>query len=165
MEKAPRFLVAPHLGGLARWLRLLGYDATVYPRAGFHRLVARALREKRVYLTRCAKEASDKRSFARRLIVAEQHTDQLTELLDVLRLRPAMLFTRCSRCNTPLRPLPRERAAQLAPPYILSTHEDIRYCPDCGRLYWPGTHQQSMLATLQRIFGPASAHCKTLDAN
>ncbi|MCD4828715.1 MAG: Mut7-C RNAse domain-containing protein [Candidatus Cloacimonetes bacterium] len=157
MPREKRFLVADHLGGLAKWLRLLGYDAAMYPRAGFHRLVARAMREKRIYLTRNAQEAADKRSFPRRLITADHPTEQLGELRDLLSLDPQRLFCRCNRCNTPLRELPAERAAQLAPPYIVATHKHIHYCPDCGRLYWPGTHEKAIRRTLQKIFCPASS--------
>src|SRR5262249_60698368 len=50
----PRFLADCNVGRLARWLRVLGYDAAYEPALPDAQVVARALAERRVLLTRDA---------------------------------------------------------------------------------------------------------------
>lgn len=147
-----RFLLADHLGALARWLRLLGYDAAVYRQLGFAQLIHRAAKERRVYLTRSPREADDHRPFPRRLVHGQKALEQLASLREVLSLDEGRLFSRCSVCNVHLRALPRARAAQLVPPHVFETQEDFRYCPRCGRVYWAGTHEQEARERLRKIF-------------
>ncbi|MEK7872778.1 MAG: Mut7-C RNAse domain-containing protein, partial [Chloroflexota bacterium] len=52
MSGAPRFLVDINVGRLARWLRVLGYDALLARDVDDNALVRLALREGRVLLTR-----------------------------------------------------------------------------------------------------------------
>ena len=51
-EQSPRFVVDGMLGSLARWLRLLGYDADYDNRRDDAELVRLARAENRVLLTR-----------------------------------------------------------------------------------------------------------------
>src|SRR5262249_60775337 len=50
----PRFLADCNVGRLARWLRVLGYDAAYEPALPDAQVVARALAERRILLTRDA---------------------------------------------------------------------------------------------------------------
>jgi len=48
----PRFIVDTNVGGLARWLRMVGYDALFISDIDDEGLIAIGLKEKRVVLTK-----------------------------------------------------------------------------------------------------------------
>lgn len=146
----PRFCCDAMLGGLARWLRLAGYDVTCPAAESDAELASEARREERWLLTRDRKLAA--RAGPRVLwIQAHGVEEQLREVRARLRLAPeaARLFRRCSRCNAVLEPLDRERAAALVPPFVAVRVCTFSRCPGCGRVYWPGTHSQRILARLR----------------
>src|SRR5436305_1230809 len=80
---------------------------------------------------------------------AEQLRQVLTEL--GLRPDPDRLLGRCLRCNVPLTPLEAETARARVPPWVARTQETFRACPECGRVYWRGTHVQRMLSRLREM--------------
>jgi uncharacterized protein len=134
------------LGGLVRWLRVLGVDVVHDPRLDDAALVRRAASDGRVILTRdrrlLERRLARRHLFIRSGVVAEQLRQVLAEL--ELRPEPAAFLGRCLRCNTPLVELPPEAAAARVPPFVLRTQEVFRQCPDCGRAYWRATHARRM---------------------
>ncbi|MFV2073757.1 MAG: Mut7-C RNAse domain-containing protein [Thermoanaerobaculales bacterium] len=148
----PRFLCDAMLGSLARWLRLFGYDA-LYPAPGVEdrELARRAREEGRWLLTKDRELASaGPRTM---LIRAEDLEKQLGEVFGRLDLRPAanLDHARCGDCNGCLHAVSRDEVAEVAPPYVLKTAPRFHRCDGCGRVYWPGSHSQWMLARMERV--------------
>jgi uncharacterized protein with PIN domain len=141
----PRFLADAMLGGLARWLRILGYDAEWEPQIDDRELVRRGLAEQRWVLTRDRRLAESGWTDNLLLIASDDPLDQLREVARRVPLSAARIFTRCSRCNRRLQKLSAEEAARLRPPAVTGP---LRRCPECGRLYWQGSHTERMV---QRI--------------
>ena len=144
---APRFLVDAHLGRLARWLRVAGFDALFAQGLGGAAILERAADDDRILLSR---DRTLLARCARGVAVDEARVDdQLRELAARLglggRVRP---FTRCPACNTPLRDVPKAAAAGRVPARVFERHDRFRDCPCCGRLFWQGTHWQRMRARL-----------------
>lgn len=152
-----RIMVEPTMGRLARWLRLMGYDAPLAtappPR----------MPPGQVYLTRTTRLA-DRPGF--QLVTSERPARQLRQVEAELGLKldPQYLFTRCLDCNQPVQPLSREQARGLVPDYTLSSAASFSRCPGCGRVFWPGSHGKRALAQLQDIldgqnYPPTSSDC------
>ncbi len=142
----PLLLADAMLGGLARWLRTLGFDVAYDPALDDPALVELALREGRVILTRDRKLV-ERRLARRHLLVASENVpEQLAQVLRELDLAvdPARVLSRCLRCNAALAELSRERAASRVPPFVARTQERFRECPACGRVYWAATHAARM---------------------
>ena len=59
---------------------------------------------------------------------------------------PALL-TRCLACNEPLSDIARESVRERVPPYVFQTQKSFKLCPRCRKIYWAGTHRQSVLRT------------------
>lgn len=138
------------LGRLARWLRVLGHDAFYDPRADDDALVHRARAEGRIILTRDTGLA--RRPGVRTLLITGQTLeDQLAQVLRELRPEAPPPFSRCALCNIPLLELPKDEARTRVPPFVLATQEDFKLCPQCGRIYWRGTHWQRMNQLLTRL--------------
>lgn len=129
------------LGRLARWLRLLGYDAPLLERPPVRIPPGAAL------LTRRRRLAGRPGVF---LVTADRLGDQLAQVVGELGLRPdpSRLFSRCLECNLPVEAMTREQAAGLVPDHTLATAPHFKRCPGCGRVYWPGSHGQRALDLL-----------------
>jgi uncharacterized protein with PIN domain len=141
-ETAPRLLVDAMLGRLARWLRLMGYDAAYYRTGSDEELARQARAEGRLILTRDHGLAGRRGVWAL-LINAEEIDAQIAEVRAVLGGEPEP-FTRCPECNGRLVELSPEAAQGLVPPYVWHTQQAFKRCPDCGHVYWKGTHWPAM---------------------
>lgn len=138
------------LGTLAKWLRILGYDAIYDPGLDDYQLMRLARAEDRVLLTRDG-ELARRRGIEALLIESHVLEEQLRQVLSELDLEPAPAFSRCPVCNELLLTLGREAARSRVPAYVASTHERFRLCPGCQRVYWRGSHWQQMEERLDAL--------------
>jgi uncharacterized protein with PIN domain/sulfur carrier protein ThiS len=151
-----RFLADAHLGGLARFLRMLGFD-TVH-RNAFDDAEIRRLAEQddRIVLTR-DRELLKCREIRRGCYVRALSPEaQLREV--AVRYGLAALarpFTLCLHCNIELLAMGKAAVAHRLPPAVLAHQESFSYCRGCDRVYWPGSHYQRMQQALRPIFSPA----------
>jgi uncharacterized protein with PIN domain len=138
-----KFIVDGMLGRLAKWLRILGYDTAFSPNLDDNQLVRLARAEGRLLLTR-------DRGLARRrgvqcLLIESHHLEeQLDQILAELPLTGEHPFSRCPVCNTPLQKVEKPELEGRVPPHIFRTHKDFSLCPNCDKIYWPGTHWARM---------------------
>jgi uncharacterized protein with PIN domain len=140
-----RFIADAHLGGLARLLRMAGFD-TLYRNDWPDREIADiARREHRIVLTRDRALLMLRDISHGCYVHALQPTQQLVEIMARLalasRLRP---FSLCLECNAPLQPIAKSQVRQRLPLAVQTSHEHFSHCTRCGRVYWPGSHWQRM---------------------
>ncbi len=155
MEGPPRFVVDVNAGRLAKWLRILGYDALYIPDVDDDELLRVALRERRVLLTR------DSRLMERRLITTGQLPalfvrdddvrGQLRQVIAAFHLDDPGPLTLCIRCNIPLAPAEKAAIEGRVPEYVLATQSEFMECPSCKRIYWQGTHWANMRRDLMEL--------------
>jgi uncharacterized protein with PIN domain len=149
---APRFAVDRMLGRLARWLRVLGFDAAYRKELPGDRLLTLAAREDRIVLTRDG-SLRDLRGRARVIrIHSAQFREQLRELDRVLPLggvdtRPQ----RCVECNEVVQPMALADVPVRVPEHVRATQTDFRRCPRCNRIFWPATHRTRMDAEIAAL--------------
>ena len=136
---------------LGRWLRAAGYDTEIAADGlADSAILERAKAERRLLLTRDRRlAAAAGAEVAVRLLAATTLAEQAAELkrgagIDWL----ASPFTRCLVDNTPLRPAAADELSRL-PEKARALAGPMRLCPECGRLYWPGSHVRRMEARLQ----------------
>lgn len=149
------FIADEMLGKLATWLRILGYD-TLYPRPTTDSLlVTRALKERRIILTRDTRLIERKHMPRYILIKSDNYNEQLKQVIEELSLKPDQnkWFSRCLLCNTEIQPIPKSDVKTKVPEYTYKTHEEFFLCPDCGRVYWSGTHIQNVEEKLKWLKG------------
>ena len=150
-----KFVVDQMLGTLAKWLRVMGYDAVYDTRLDDPDLVRLARAENRVLLTRDTGIARRK-GVPVLLIASDYPEEQLAQVIHDCGLRPGSEPNpRCLRCNAALQSVSRESIYGQVPAYVWHTHQDFRRCPACGRLYWRGTHWQNMRARIARLIAQA----------
>jgi uncharacterized protein with PIN domain len=138
------------LGRLARWLRMLGFDAAWEAQASDEDLVRRAVEEERIVLTRDRALENEWRVSDIRVIHAEEPLAQLAEVAAAYDLAAqARPFSRCSVCNVPLETASRAAARRFVPPRVYASCDRFRRCPRCERFYWEGSHVARMKRVLE----------------
>ena len=144
------FLVDFPLGGLAKWLRFCGFDATLMRLAPDKPDSWPAPRPQTHILTRQAACQRLKRPDLL-VLAAPDPEGQLAEVMQRLRLSARHLkpLTRCRHCNDPLAPLSRDLAQGRVSEHVFLHHRRFYECPRCHRVYWPGSHIRGITATLR----------------
>jgi uncharacterized protein with PIN domain len=148
----PRFLCDEMLTQLGRWLRAAGYDTVISERGAHDRaLIARAMVDGRVLLTRDRKLREIRDADKCVVLLPDGGiADWVAEVtgrfaVDWL-VRP---FSRCLVCNKELEPAPPLTRGRL-PAGVIDQAEEINYCRQCDKLYWPGGHVRRMTEKLAR---------------
>lgn len=147
-----RFVLDVHLGRLAVYLRMLGFDSLYrndYPDEELARISSS---QGRILLTR-------DRGLLKRSVVTHGYwirsTSPQQQLVEVLRrfdlLASLKPFSRCLHCNGLLEPVDKEAISERLPPKTRQYYDEFRRCQDCDRIYWPGSHFQRMQQFIQNI--------------
>lgn len=138
LEPPTEFDVDGMLGRLAKWLRILGFDAE-YPVPG--------PRPGRIYLTGkklcCGPESIQ--------IVSGDVMEQIEQVFEEagIGLDPDLFLCRCLACNVPVRSVSKEDVVGRVPSRVLDMTDEFRQCSRCGRIYWEGTHPVRMKLRLR----------------
>jgi uncharacterized protein with PIN domain len=140
-----RFVADAHLGGLARLLRMLGFDTLFRNDFADEQIRRIGACEGRVVLTR-DRELLKSRSITHGCYVhALRPQDQLREVVERLQLASSVKpFTLCLHCNLPLGPIHKEAIEERLPPKVAALHERFHWCEGCDRIYWEGSHWERM---------------------
>jgi len=146
-----RFVADAHLGGLARLLRMAGFDTLYDNHFHDHEIAAISIQENRIVLTR-DRELLKRREITHGCYVhALKPAEQLHEIARRLDLaHSARPFTLCLHCNAPLHDLAKALALPRVPPAVRERHERFSTCEVCQRVYWEGSHWLRMSALLQQ---------------
>jgi uncharacterized protein with PIN domain len=150
-----KFICDDNLGKLAKWLRTLGYDTLFFDPIEDGELVARALKDDRVVLSRDTQLSRFKFKLGENLlrIESDKPLEQLKQVLDQFKLKPnkGLMFSRCSVCNEPLEKIEKDKIEDRLYPYVRKTQDNFVHCPNCDRIYWSATHVERMMKTLSEF--------------
>ncbi len=150
--REPCFVLDSHLGRLAAYLRLLGFDCLYRNDYGDPTLADISAREQRILLTR------DRRLLMLKQITRGYHVRahlphaQLAEVMarfDLFSVRRP--FTRCLHCNGLLHPVAKEAVAARLQPRTRQYYDAFWQCDTCGKLYWKGSHFRRMQELLAHV--------------
>lgn len=152
VDHAPCFVLDVHLGRLAGYLRLVGFDTRYENDSDDDALVEQSHREARTLLTRDTGLLKRANVTDAAFVHAIDPRRQLREVLDRFALHGRMApFTRCAHCNGAVGPVDAATAAAHVPPRVLATNKHFNRCPDCGRFYWRGTHESRLRQGLAEV--------------
>jgi uncharacterized protein with PIN domain len=150
--REPAFVLDVHLGQLAVYLRMLGFDTLYRNDYADEELARISSQERRILLTR-------DRGLLKRSIVTHGYclraTDprqQLGEILHRFDLRRAAApFRRCLHCNTPLQTVAKAEISHRLDAKTKKYYDHFRRCPTCDRIYWRGSHFKRMEAFVEGV--------------
>jgi len=147
--RVTRFVADAHLGGLARMLRMCGFD-TLYDNAfADGEIAAIAARDGRIVLTR-DRDLLKRREITHGCYVrAIKSALQLHEIFARLDLAgSARPFSLCLDCNAPLHGIDKALVVAALPPLVRATYDRFSTCDVCHRVFWEGSHWRRMQAIL-----------------
>jgi uncharacterized protein with PIN domain len=152
MSVGAGFVLDVHLGRLAAFLRMLGFDAMYRSCFEDPELARISARESRVLLTR------DRGLLMRNEVVLGywlRNTDSRLQVAEVVRrfglvasFRP---WTRCMACNALLQPISKAAVIGRIPPRTAECHDHFSECSGCARVYWQGSHYERMQRWVQEL--------------
>ncbi len=147
-----RFVLDTHLGQLATYLRLLGFD-TLY-RNDFEdpELAEISSSQRRILLTK-------DRGLLKRSLVTHgyciREIDPQLQILEVIRrfdLREDIHpFRRCLKCNGMLENVDKEEIIDRLEHDTSRYFDEFRICQDCDQIYWKGSHYERMQRFLNEL--------------
>jgi uncharacterized protein with PIN domain len=140
-----RFVLDSHLGRLAAYLRMLGFDTLYRNDYDDPTLVRLSVEEQRILLT------SDRGLLMRKHVTRgyyvreRQPKKQLLEVLSRFDLFKAQQpFTRCMHCNGEIEPVSKDVIASHLMPKTRIHYHEFWQCKDCQKVYWKGSHYRRM---------------------
>lgn len=136
-----RFIVDVNLGKLAQKLRLLGFDTLFRNDLDDDEIVATALEEKRIILTRDRGILKQNAVTHGYWIRNDDPKKQLGEVISRLQLQNSFApFTRCSGCNGSLEHVTKDKLAGRIPADTMTYYNEFWECASCRKIYWQGSH-------------------------
>jgi len=146
-----RFLLDGMLGSLARWLRICGYDAEYLRDAEDGELLARALEEDRVLLTRdkALYQKALRMGLKAHFVDGDSDAERLASVAQRFNLTLKPEGSRCPMCGSELREVDRETVRNRVPEGTYNRYERFWLCTGCGRIYWRGSHWRRIVETIE----------------
>lgn len=147
-----KFVLDTHLGRLAAWLRMLGFDTAYRSCANDADLARISQEEQRILLTRdrgLLKRAAVTHGYLVRETDSRRQAAEIVLRFDLRRLvRP---FTRCMACNGMIVPVAKTSVRERVPEGVWRQQGEFRECPRCGRVYWEGSHHARMVDRIEEL--------------
>lgn len=163
------FYVDAMLGKLGRMLRILGFDTLIAdPTLTDEEIMEEALASERALVTR---DQEFYEIFLKQKYPSGEKTQslllkdvlvvkQLTSVAkffgfnaDIFLADPENLVKRCSKCNSPVREVPKDVMKGLVEEGTFANHDRFWKCTNrsCQSLYWVGSHWQNLLNTFEDV--------------
>ena len=147
-----RFVLDTHLGRLAAYLRLAGFDALYRNDFSDGELAGVSGREGRILLTRDQGLLKRRAAVLGHWLRTMTPRQQLVEILQRFNLfQRVEPFRRCLRCNHLLRPASKESVIDRLPSRTKQHYDQFHRCDGCGRVYWKGSHYHALESFLGRV--------------
>ena len=148
----PRFVLDVHLGRLAAYLRMLGFDTLYRNDYDDPTLADISADEHRILLT------CDRRLLMRKQIThgyfvrARQPQQQILEILSRFDLyNNQKPFTRCIHCNSKTRAVKKQEIESQLLPKTKKYYDEFYQCETCKKIYWQGSHYLKMQDMINKI--------------
>jgi len=148
----PKFIADVHLGRLARYLRMMGFDVLYKNDFDDNEIVHLSLSERRAILTKDRGILKRNEVTHGCWIRSTKVKEQVKEVIKRFDLKNNIKeFSRCIECNSVLKPISKSEIINCIPPKVSKSQTDFYQCSDCNKNYWKGTHYQKMLSFIQSV--------------
>lgn len=147
-----RFVLDVHLGKLAAYLRMMGFDSLYRNDYDDPTLANISADEQRTLLT-CDRQLLMRKQVTHGYFVrSRQPQQQLLEVLSRFNLfdnkKP---FTRCMHCNGITRLVDKQEIEARLQAETKKYYNEFFQCEDCNKIYWKGSHYLKMQARINRL--------------
>ena len=150
--REPRFINDSHLGKLAGYLRLLGFD-TLYRNDFQDEEISKiSVDEERIVLTR------DRGVLKRKIInrgYLVRSADPQEQIVEVLRRfdisAMAKPYSLCANCNGTLMKVDKRAIIENLEPLTNQHFSNFKQCSNCEQIYWKGSHFKKLEGFVQYV--------------
>lgn len=150
LHTKPRFILDTHLGRLAAYLRMAGFNTLYRNDYPDDELAQVAHDEQRVLLTRDI-------GLLKRSIVTYgyfvRETNPQRRLVEIMRrfnlADHASPFARCTRCNGTLNAVAKRDILDELSDRTATHYDAFFQCQECNQVYWKGSHYEQMQSLIQ----------------
>jgi uncharacterized protein with PIN domain len=147
-----KFIVDTHLGKLAKYLRMLGFDIIYQNNYKAPEILNIAETQKRVILTKSIALLKNKLVKWGYWIRSKDLVKQLIEVVHrfdlVAKIKP---FSRCMLCNGMVKEVAKASIINKLPEKTNQYFEDFGKCELCGKIYWQGSHYHNMQDFIENL--------------
>ncbi len=152
-----KFVLDCHLGRLAAYLRLLGFDVLYKNDFSDEELAKISEKEGRICLTRDRGLLKRNQIEHGYLIRALDSREQVVEVVHRFQLVKQMKpFTRCTRCNGFLHTVNEQEIAERLLPGTKEHFHEFVCCDQCDWIYWKGAHYARLQKLIRYVEEKAS---------
>jgi uncharacterized protein len=147
-----RFVLDVHLGRLAAYLRMLGFDTLYRNDCDDPTLADISADEDRVLLT-CDRLLLMRKQISHGYFVrSRQPKQQILEILSRFdlfdKLKP---FTRCMHCNGNTQAVNKKSIEKQLLPKTKKYYDEFYQCKSCKKIYWKGSHYRKMQDMIDKV--------------
>ncbi len=148
-EEQKVFFLEGNLEKLARWLRFLGYPA--YTIKG--KITPKKIPPNSVFVTTSKEwfERLKKIGYEVFLVPRHDFEYQLCSIVKHYNLKPELSLSLCAYCSSPLREVSKEEIKKKVPQRVYEEAYDFTLCPNCGAIFWKGSHYDRIKKKLKEI--------------
>ena len=147
-----RFVLDVHLGRLASYLRMLGFDVSYENHLDDDELAEISATQSRILLT-CDRQLLMRKIVSHGYFVRSRKIDeQLPEVVKRYRLQQRLRpFTRCMNCNGITHPVDKDAIEHLLEPGTGKYYDEFYQCESCHKVYWRGNHYHRMQTIIDNL--------------
>lgn len=147
-----RFICDVHLGQLARYLRMLGFDTRYDTGYSDPQLAQTSAEENRILLTRDVDLLKRNRVQIGVFVRSQEPQEQLGEVVNRVGIGDGMdPFSLCLTCNVELGSASPQAIDEQVPPRAREAHNEFVQCPSCESVFWSGTHVERMQSLIETV--------------
>lgn len=148
----PKFIADVHLGTLARYLRMLGFDTLYRNDYIAEELIQISIKETRTILTKHICILKQNRVTHGYYVRKIKPDKQAAEVLSRFSLEKSIKkFSRCLECNSILRKIEKKNVIERLPEMVRTLQNEFYICEGCDKIYWKGSHFEKMNRTIKDI--------------
>jgi len=149
----PRFIADVHLGRLARYLRLMGFDTIYRNNLEDSEIVNISANDKRIVLTRDLQILKSNKVTHGYYVRSANPEVQVKEVIRRFDLKTKVrAFYRCTECNGLIEVKTKDEVKELLQPGTLFHFDEFFQCTGCRRVYWKGSHYVRMMEWMEKVF-------------
>lgn len=155
LPERARFVLDVHLGRLAAYLRMGGFDTLYRNDYDDEELAQISNTDTRILLTRDIGLLKRSKVIYGYFIRETNPRRQLAEVMRRFELFQTVIpFKHCMKCNGLLEPVAKEAVLDKLPPGTSEFYDNFHRCQSCDQTYWKGAHYQRMQELMNQILAP-----------
>lgn len=148
----PKFILDVHLGKLARYLRMTGFDTLYENNYSDPFIISTAVSEKRIILTRDIGILKNSRVTHGYFVRSQKPGVQLLEVIRRFDLKKNIKpLNRCIECNGTIGAVSKEEIAHLLKPKTRKYFNEFFQCTTCKKVYWEGSHFKKIMERIDHL--------------